>query len=343
MLTCRDARAVIARTIDDPRLPGDARAALRAHLAVCPSCQDEYETQHEVRRLLALHIEDPVPAGFSERLSARLAQETRLAPLSVPAPASVSARESREWSVSNTTSVAGASSPASEVAFRPVAVAPRTRAIRWRTVLPLLPVAATLALFVVDMQRPDVAPSAATPPAPRATVATDSPIETEPSQHDAPASAAAAAMATRRRTSTRSIRNQQQTASNVQPSPTGQPPAAPSSPASATQASASTAQNHQAAAADPANATVTSFPIVASPELANALKLSDRQRKEIDAAIERVLTPDQRRLYRERQANPEADADDRRNASERSGIRTRPVTPVPPVPPPAQPTLPPPW
>jgi hypothetical protein len=72
MLTCGDAYGLIVRTIDDARLSGGERAALRRHLASCPRCRDEYETQHDVRRLLVLHIQDGVPTGFAERLNARL-------------------------------------------------------------------------------------------------------------------------------------------------------------------------------------------------------------------------------------------------------------------------------
>jgi hypothetical protein len=79
MLTCNDAYALIVRTIDDARLSDDERAALRRHLASCACCRGEYETQHEVRRLLVLHIQDRdrLPAGFAERLSARLARTSR--------------------------------------------------------------------------------------------------------------------------------------------------------------------------------------------------------------------------------------------------------------------------
>jgi hypothetical protein len=78
-MTCNDAYALIVRTIDDARLSGGERAALRRHLVSCACCRGEYETQHEVRRLLVLHIQDQdrLPAGFTERLSARLARTSR--------------------------------------------------------------------------------------------------------------------------------------------------------------------------------------------------------------------------------------------------------------------------
>jgi hypothetical protein len=76
MLTCNDANVLIVRTIDDA-LSGAERAALRRHLGSCARCRGEYETQHEVRRLLVLHIQDRLPAGFDDRLRARLAQTSR--------------------------------------------------------------------------------------------------------------------------------------------------------------------------------------------------------------------------------------------------------------------------
>lgn len=89
MLTCNDANALIVRTLDDARLSGGERAALRWHLAACARCRLEYETQHEVRRLLVLHIQDPLPAGFDERLNARLAQTARSLPGGVVADTAV--------------------------------------------------------------------------------------------------------------------------------------------------------------------------------------------------------------------------------------------------------------
>jgi hypothetical protein len=84
MLTCSDANALIVRTIDDARLSGGERLALRRHLTSCARCRREYETQHDVRRLLVLHIQDPLPAGFDERLSARLARTSRSLPADTP-------------------------------------------------------------------------------------------------------------------------------------------------------------------------------------------------------------------------------------------------------------------
>jgi hypothetical protein len=336
MLTCHDARALIVRTIDDPRLPGDARATLRAHLAVCASCREEYETQHEVRRVLALHIEDPLPAGFAERLNARLAQETRLADEARLAQEALLAEEARLAPVAR---LAEESRPALAARFAEEAMpqasapAPAPRVARWRTWGPLLPIAATLALIVADTQLRPVAPPVATP-SPLATAVSEPPLREMPTP--APT---ATATATQRRQGSRQIRSSQ--ATNVASQPV------PSSAQSAAQAPAGALQRHEAAADPKAPATVTPdspvawLPIVPAPELAEALKLSDTQRKEIDAAIERVLTPDQRRLYRERQANSAGPAGERPHASERSGVLPRPAVPVPPAQQP--PPLPPPW
>jgi anti-sigma factor RsiW len=76
MLTCNDANDLIVRTIDDA-LSGGERAALRRHLVSCTRCRAEYETQHEVRRVLAVHLQDRLPAGFDHRLRARLAEASR--------------------------------------------------------------------------------------------------------------------------------------------------------------------------------------------------------------------------------------------------------------------------
>jgi hypothetical protein len=76
MLTCSDANDLIVRTIDDA-LSGGERAALRRHLVSCACCRAEYETQHEVRRLLVVHLHDRLPSGFDERLRARLAHASR--------------------------------------------------------------------------------------------------------------------------------------------------------------------------------------------------------------------------------------------------------------------------
>ena len=126
MLTCNDANVLIVRTIDDA-LSGGERAALRRHLGSCAHCRGEYETQHEVRRLLVLHMQDRLPAGFDERLRARLEQTSR-------PPASD----------------LGRGTPATFAASRWLEVAGlRQRNTRGRTwALRLIPLAATLALIV---------------------------------------------------------------------------------------------------------------------------------------------------------------------------------------------------
>jgi hypothetical protein len=126
-MTCNEAYALIVRTIDDARLSGEKRAALRRHLLSCECCRAEYETQHEVRRLLVLHIQDrdQLPAGFAERLSARLARTSR-----PPAAPTAAPSMNPRWLQGD----------AEHVTRRDV------RARTW--ILRLFPIAATLALIV---------------------------------------------------------------------------------------------------------------------------------------------------------------------------------------------------
>jgi anti-sigma factor RsiW len=132
MLTCSDANTLIVRSMDDDGLSDEARATLRRHMAACERCRDEYETQHDVRRLLALHIEDPLPAGFAERLSARLVQESTQRPVDLERNTPATAAPLR-WSEVQS-------------AWR--------RNTRWHTpAFRLTPVAATLALIVAGATR----------------------------------------------------------------------------------------------------------------------------------------------------------------------------------------------
>jgi hypothetical protein len=142
MLTCNDANVLIVRTIDDARLSGGERVALRRHLTSCARCRVEYETQHEVRRLLVLHIQDRLPAGFDERLRARLAQTSRPLPAALPASSLLRSDVARGM-------------PAPFTA----AHRPGTRGREWA--LRLIPLAATLMLivagtFVRDVSRQSV-------------------------------------------------------------------------------------------------------------------------------------------------------------------------------------------
>lgn len=132
VMTCNDAYASIVRTIDDAPLTGEERAALRRHLESCACCRGEYETQHEVRRLLVLHIQDQLPAGFDARLSARLARASRPSPSGLVRDTVSAGKE--------------AEAPSVMLMFR------RAWALR------LVPLAATLALFVADTAVRDVAP-----------------------------------------------------------------------------------------------------------------------------------------------------------------------------------------
>lgn len=78
MLNCEEARSSIGRLVDGTIAPR-ALDPLRAHLAQCPACQEEADTQLQVRQLLASREPEPLPTGFSERLAIRLAQERPLA------------------------------------------------------------------------------------------------------------------------------------------------------------------------------------------------------------------------------------------------------------------------
>jgi Spy/CpxP family protein refolding chaperone len=281
MLTCRDAYALIVRTIDDDGLPAEARARLRGHLAACGRCREEYETQHAVRRLLALHVEEPPPAGFESRLSARLAR-----------------------------------------ASAPHAAVSPGQAGRWRAwfVRVAIPIAATALLIVADARWR--ARDVAVPRAPRLATAVSSP-------------AIATNASSPRRDRDGHARHRLQ------------PPA---------QTLATSPDGDAEAATDAAAASAADI-IVEADSLAEALKLTDTQRKQIeeindqrrqaltqilehtrkrvalerlqtDAAIERVLTPEQRRQYREQAADRE------RRASDGWSILPRASTsiPLPPTP-----------
>jgi anti-sigma factor RsiW len=148
MLTCNDANALIVRTLDDA-LSSAERTALRRHLASCERCRAEYETQHEVKRLLVLHMPDPLPEGFDQRLNARLARTSRSLPSGVVhgAPAPVAAPRFQE---------------ADDERWR------GTRGRMWA--LRLIPLAATFALIVAgtlvrDRSPQPVAPAMSAAPA----------------------------------------------------------------------------------------------------------------------------------------------------------------------------------
>lgn len=430
MLNCHDARGLIVRTIDDPGLPGDARAALRLHLAGCGNCREEYETQHEVRRLLALHIEDPLPTGFTERLNVRLAQERLRAAHAIEAVGAVGAVEGIEAvepietiegiqaiapaapavaaSASAVAAVAvevavpaavasgrGAVAHASLFAEAPQAApsalafcdaqAPAPRASRWRVGLGLLPIAATIALVVADAQlrhlmpqspsslkqpasaQPSTGPAYEPPGSPLA-------IEWSPSVGGAQPSPSGSASQSTSTTASQSSPSSSLQASQGKRSTTTAAAAATNVTNIAAHAAGAstrpltnvapqndaiteTATVATTAAPAPATTSATSpvsaehvaplaeMPIVYAPDLAEALKLSDTQRKQIDKAIERVLTPDQRRVYRERQSNPVRSGSLPANANEHSGLLPRQTTPVLPVPPAQQQNgiPPPPW
>ncbi len=275
MLTCTDAYALIVRSVDDNRLPDTARAALRQHLRVCARCREEYDTQHAVRRLLALHVEEPLPAGFDQRLRARLRQ------LPQPSPEHVRQVEHpghrRAW------------------AFR------------------LFPIAATLALILADAQVRQATHRRETVPS--SSAVNDSGARLYPLPLAPPLSRSRHADSTRHRQ---------------------QPPAAPTATEEARNAlRLSDTQRQQIEA-------ITD----AQHQALNGILEATRKRVELerrltDAAIARVLTPGQRRQYRDRgdRDRSAATADHNtatrdRNASEGpSALPQPPASQLPPVPP----------
>lgn len=74
MSTCDDWDPLIARAVEGG-IDADAAARLMAHLADCARCRFEAESQLLVKRVLAERDEEPVPAGFTARLSAALDEE----------------------------------------------------------------------------------------------------------------------------------------------------------------------------------------------------------------------------------------------------------------------------
>ncbi len=274
MLTCRDAYALIVRSVDDSWLPETARATLRQHLRACARCREEYETQHAVRRLLALHVEEPLPAGFDDRLRARLRQ--------LPQPSPRHAEHAGH---------------ARHAGHR------RAWALR------LFPIAATLALIFTDAQ-----------------------LQVRQATHSRERRPPSSAVA--------------DSGARLYPLPLGPP--LPRSRRAET-------SRHRQQQPSPAPTT--------TQEAADALKLSDIQRLQIeaitdaqqqalhdilestrkrvelerrltDAAIARVLTPEQRRQYRDRGDRDRSAATPDRNASEGpSALPRPPASQLPPAPP----------
>ncbi len=363
MLTCTQAQTLIIRTIDDQSLSADARVILRQHLSVCANCRDEYETQHEVRRLLALQIEDRLPPGFTERLNARLARQkpkarrTRRHP---DAPATIGARDASQGEPHNRPAMASAAMPASAstapASLSASAQAPALRSepftqTSWRRgpswgvwTARLIPVAATLALIVADGRfRASMPP----PPEPSFTSSSadssastastmmpgDAPVRRR--DHDRPSTDAlhqparpTSAPGTIQATTIVLPKDAQE----LVPASAGDSRAALLRARAVTgSASASTAAT-SSVSLESAPIDLTLRPLVLTPDVAEELKLSGAQRKQIaeiydsrrhafheilentrkrveierhetDAAIERVLTREQRKQYRERLAS----------------------------------------
>jgi Spy/CpxP family protein refolding chaperone len=317
MLICRRARRLIRRTIDDETLPAEARALLRGHLARCAPCRDEYETQHEVRRLLALQIECRPPAGFAGRLDARLAREPDRRPAGqslggppLPAPPGWSDLAS-----------------ACETCWR-------RRGVR------LLSAAAALTLIVAGTHVPDFSVRPAAPP-----VASPEEVPTSVWTES-----------TVRRSGVPAPRDPRPRPTRVPVTMPAEPLVPAVDRSSIPHAGVEGGAILDSSLAGPAAESTDSHhpvelfvePPKLAPELAEELRLSDTQRKQIeaiydtrhhalhvildstrrrvelegdeaDAAVERVLTPDQRKQYRERRG------------SEASGVVTRTGNPVSPA------------
>jgi hypothetical protein len=306
MLTCKRARMLIVRTIDAGILSAEARASLRHHLVWCAPCREEYEAQYEVRRLLALQVECKLPARFTERLNARLAQE----------PDRPAAQQELGRPASTT--------PLGNWELAPA----RDRDTRWRTrALCMVAAAATLALIVAAAQLHDLA---------RAFFSSSLAPSVASSSDVAPSTAA--------ELPSPPLREVPRRRRNLEPAPTDSPARALKAPAdrSGDSHEDSTKAETLGDMAVTSPAELPSMPelpveLIAvtprlAPELAKELRLSDTQRHRIeeiydtrqralreilqstrqrvelersqtDAAIERVLTPDQRQQYRERCAS----------------------------------------
>jgi hypothetical protein len=75
MLTCHESQTLILRATDGT-LDVVGRDRLLDHLTGCSSCRTDADAQTLVRSVLSTRLDEPVPAGFTARLAARLGQET---------------------------------------------------------------------------------------------------------------------------------------------------------------------------------------------------------------------------------------------------------------------------
>jgi len=166
MTTCRTTRALIARTIDAHPLPAAARTTLRQHLLTCARCRAEYDTQHAVRRLLTLHIEEQPPPGFEARLNARLAQVS---------PVSRSPKPWRTWMVRVLAVAATLALIAADPRMRDAARLQRAHASQSRNARDASPI---VPIKVVTSRRPMLRPPAAAPPKPTSVPEPAAPADT---------------------------------------------------------------------------------------------------------------------------------------------------------------------
>jgi hypothetical protein len=292
-MTCNDAYESIVRTIDDARLTGDERTALRRHLMSCARCRGEYETQHEVRRLLVLHIQDQLPAGFDARLSARLAQTPRALP---PGPVR-------------------ATPPPSTMLRWPQVEDDCRRGLRGRTwALRLVPLAATLALIAAGTFVRDNAPP----------VGSAASSDTLPGVQSPGPPRAFTTAVVRRHDGASPRRDRRSSVSThdgaLAPPPVdGGHPHGPGAVADAGRAVEDAPGAARAAKEEPGTAGVNERVSVSA---------SSGQERERVARRERG-SGRERDAHGERDADAERDADGERAVSQRPGILPRPPTPFP--------------
>jgi anti-sigma factor RsiW len=73
MLTCEKADALVMREVDG-LLTDAERTELEAHAGVCHRCHVRREANLAVARALSLRVDARVPAGFAQRVSARVSR-----------------------------------------------------------------------------------------------------------------------------------------------------------------------------------------------------------------------------------------------------------------------------
>lgn len=73
-MNCDESIRLIAAAMEG-RVPPPALEMLLDHLEECPVCRFEADMQMTVRRLIESRVEEPLPEGMAERLTARLSKE----------------------------------------------------------------------------------------------------------------------------------------------------------------------------------------------------------------------------------------------------------------------------